>query len=63
VNVLVALADRAHEHHGLAKTWFNVSPPRPWALCAFTEAGFLRVSTAPRPVQIAMNEAKAVLEQ
>jgi len=63
VNVLVALTARSHVHHRLVKEWFYASPNLPWGVCAFTEAGFLRNATAPRPGQIAMSEATAVLEQ
>lgn len=41
--------------------WFNASPQLHWVLCPFTEAGFLRNATAPRPGQITMREAAAVL--
>lgn len=63
VNVLVALTTRSHVHHGLVKEWFYASPNLPWNICAFTEAGFLRNITAPRPGQITMSEATAVLKQ
>jgi hypothetical protein len=62
VNVLLAMGTESHVHHALVNAWFDASPKLPWALCAFTEAGFLRVSTAPHPGQISMHEAKAVLE-
>ena len=63
VNLLVALMTRDHVHHELAKEWFYATPTLPWAVCAFTEAGFLRNATAPRSGQIAMSEATAVLMQ
>ena len=63
VNVLVALTTRSHVHHGSAKDWFYASPKLQWAICAFTEAGFLRNATAPRSGQIAMSEATAILMQ
>jgi toxin-antitoxin system PIN domain toxin len=44
VNTLVALFDPGHIHHRVAARWF--SPPGiQWGVCAFSEAGFLRVST------------------
>ena len=49
-----------HVHHEVVTAWFN-SPGLQWALCALTEAGFLRNATAPRPGQIGMSEATAVL--
>ncbi len=62
VNLLLALTSQDHVHHGLVRRWFYASPDLPWAVCAFTEAGFLRNATAPRPGQIAMGEAAAILQ-
>jgi hypothetical protein len=61
VNVFVALLAESHVHHQLVTKWFNASPHLHWAICSFTEAGFLRNATAPRPGQITMSEATAVL--
>ena len=44
VNVLVALFDPGHVHHRVVLRWFS-APGLQWGLCAFSEAGFLRVST------------------
>lgn len=63
VNLLVALTTRSHVHHALVKEWFYASPDLLWAVCAFTEAGFLRNATAPRSGQITMTEATAILKQ
>ncbi|WP_049781044.1 TA system VapC family ribonuclease toxin [Terriglobus saanensis] len=60
VNVFVALLSEDHTHHQLVTAWFN-TPSLLWAICPFTEAGFLRNATAPRPGQITMTEATAVL--
>ncbi len=62
VNLLLALTTQDHVHHGLIRHWFYASPHLRWAICAFTEAGFLRNATAPRPGQIAMSEATAILQ-
>lgn len=62
VNLLVALSSQDHVHHEIVRKWFYASPDLPWAVCAFTESGFLRNATAPRPGQIAMSEATAVLQ-
>jgi toxin-antitoxin system PIN domain toxin len=62
VNVLVALTSQDHVHHEIVRNWFYASPDLPWAVCAFTEAGFLRNATAPRPGQISMSDATAVLQ-
>ncbi len=60
VNVFVALLSENHTHHLLVTAWFN-TPDLDWAICPFTEAGFLRNATAPRPGQITMSEATDVL--
>jgi toxin-antitoxin system PIN domain toxin len=44
VNVLVALAFPDHSSHQAAHTWFRREPNRPWATCALTQSGFLRVA-------------------
>jgi len=61
VNVLIALLSEDHMHHQLATDWFVASPGLQWAICSFTEAGFLRYATRPRPGQITMNDATAIL--
>jgi len=60
VNVFVALLAENHIHHPLVTEWFN-APKLQWAICPFTEAGFLRNATASRPGQITMSEATAIL--
>lgn len=60
VNVFVALLTENYIHHQIATAWFNASRLQ-WAICPFTEAGFLRNATASRPGQITMNEATAVM--
>lgn len=60
VNVFVALLSENHIHHQLVTGWFS-APNLHWAICPFTEAGFIRNATAPRPGQITMSEATAVL--
>ncbi len=62
VNVFLALLSENHRHHRLVTDWFN-TPDLQWAICPFTEAGFLRNVTAPRPGQITMSEATAVLSR
>jgi toxin-antitoxin system PIN domain toxin len=61
VNVLLALLSEDHIHHRVATDWLNGTDSQ-WAICPFTEAGFLRTVTAPRPGKITMMEAAAVLE-
>jgi uncharacterized protein len=47
VNVLVALFDPDHVHHGLAHDWFADQRPQGWATCPLTENGFVRVLSNP----------------
>lgn len=47
VNVLVALTHEDHVHHRLVTRWFNASSRHNWGVCAFTEAGLLRVASRP----------------
>jgi uncharacterized protein len=59
VNVLYALAAPNHIHHRIVSEWFYVSKKLQWAICAFTEAGFLRLSS--RPGQYSIGEASSIL--
>jgi toxin-antitoxin system PIN domain toxin len=61
VNVLIALFTEDHIHHRPAMEWFS-APDLQWGVCALTEGGFLRYATAPRPGQLTMMEATAILE-
>jgi uncharacterized protein len=55
VNALVALADKDHIHHRIMTAWFKSQGHRGWAVCPFTEAGFLRImcrlGLASRPLE------------
>ncbi|HZY61699.1 MAG TPA: PIN domain-containing protein [Edaphobacter sp.] len=62
-NVFYALTARDHVYHQLVKAWFYASPALRWAICSFTEAGYLRNATAPRPGQVTMSEASEVLKR
>lgn len=44
VNVLIALLDDGHVHHDRVWKWFGRIRGA-WGTCAFTEAGFLRITT------------------
>lgn len=46
-NVLLALAWPNHQHHAQAHAWFAVHAKKGWATCAFTELGFIRLSSNP----------------
>lgn len=62
VNALVALAWDAHVHHDAITDWLD-RRTGPWATCAVTEAGFVRVSSNPKAIAgaLPMTEALAVL--
>jgi toxin-antitoxin system PIN domain toxin len=60
VNVLMALTEEAHVHHQAATKWFN-TPGLNWSLCAFSEAGFLRLTAHSKVGRITVSEASAVL--
>ncbi len=62
VNVLVARFSQLHLHNRIVTSWFS-TPGIQFAVCAFTESGFLRIMTAPRPGRIPMAEATALLNQ
>jgi hypothetical protein len=60
VNVLVALTEPEHVHHRTVTQWFD-TPGLAWGLCAFTEAGFLRVATNPKVGAHSVEESTLVL--
>ena len=62
VNALVALLDEDHIHHRRVTEWFD-TPGLEWALCPFTEAGFLRYMTRPQTGRVTMSEASAMLKR
>ncbi|MCX6846200.1 MAG: VapC toxin family PIN domain ribonuclease [Verrucomicrobia bacterium] len=43
VNLLIALADKAHSHHAIARDWLSSWPRAGLATCPLTENGFLRI--------------------
>ncbi|MGA2536841.1 MAG: TA system VapC family ribonuclease toxin [Terracidiphilus sp.] len=61
VNVLLALFDPGHIHHRAVTRWFS-SPGLQWGLCAFSEAGFLRVSTNAAAGNRTLEQATNVLK-
>jgi uncharacterized protein len=63
VNVYYALTARNHVHHEIVKLWFYAFPNLQWAICPFTEAGYIRNATASRPGQITMREATDILKR
>ena len=61
VNVLIALTDEEHIHHERVTRWFDTSGHRDWGVCAFSEAGFLRVMTNPKGGGRSVEAATALL--
>ena len=43
INILIALADPDHEHHGKAESFFVANHKLGWATCPITENGFVRI--------------------
>ena len=43
INILIALADPDHEHHGKAESFFLANHRLGWATCPITENGFVRI--------------------
>ena len=63
VNALVALAWDSHVQHVQARRWFARHAAEGWATCPITESGFIRISSNPGalPVAIGVDAACAVL--
>jgi uncharacterized protein len=43
VNVLIALLDQAHPHHGAASEWLGANIKQGWASCPITQNGCVRI--------------------
>ena len=48
VNVLLALLDRDHVDHERARGWITQEVNQPWASCAITQNGFVRIVSQAR---------------
>ena len=48
VSALIALADEKHVAYRKVHDWFLGLDGKPWATCAVTEAGFVRIASNPR---------------
>ncbi len=64
-NLLLALAWPNHQFHAQAHQWFAAHAKRGWATCAFTQLGFIRLSSNPAysPEAVSPQEAAALLQQ
>ena len=63
LNVFVALAWPAHEHHASARNWFLSRGRSKWATCPITQLGFVRLlsNSAFSPDALAVREALELL--
>lgn len=59
VNVWVALVDKRHIHHPLAKAYWSQNWANQFAFCRTTMLGFLRLSTSPKAVVNPKTNAEA----
>jgi toxin-antitoxin system PIN domain toxin len=59
VNVWVALVDKRHVHHGLARDYWIQHGTAQFAFCRITMLGFLRVITSPQAVANPKTQAEA----
>ena len=48
VNVLIALLDGSHIHHGLVTDWLTTNLRKGWASCPVTQNGCIRILSQPR---------------
>ena len=64
-NVLLALAWPNHQHHCQAHVWFASQAKKGWATCAFTQLGFIRLSSNPAYTAnaVAPQEAATLLQK
>ena len=64
-NLLLALAWPNHQFHAPAHRWFAARAKHGWATCAFTQLGFIRLSSNPAysPEPVSPRDAAALLQQ
>lgn len=48
INILIALPDQAHVHHGPPHDWFSHEGAHAWVSCPLTENGVLRIMESAR---------------
>ena len=63
LNIFVALAWPAHEHHASARNWFLSRGRSKWATCPITQLGFVRLLSNPAfsPDSLTAGEALELL--
>jgi uncharacterized protein len=63
VNILIALTEQNHIHHSRTMDWFDSQGRYDWGVCAFSQAGFLRVATNPKTGRHSMAEGIELLRR
>ncbi|OGT01773.1 MAG: DNA-binding protein [Gallionellales bacterium RIFCSPLOWO2_02_58_13] len=64
VNVLIALLDTGHVHHGLAMSWLEREIRYGWASCPLTQNGCIRIMSQPKyPGSVAAAQVAARLAE
>ncbi len=63
INVLIALFDEDHTHHGAASEWLEDNIEHGWASCPLTQNGCIRIMSQPRyPNAVHVTEIIAMLQ-
>ena len=60
INVLIALVHEDHVAHARTRHWFAELNGRPWATCALTQAGFVRIVSNPHFSENRVDVAEAM---
>jgi toxin-antitoxin system PIN domain toxin len=60
INVLIALTQSEHLHFKATTKWFDL-PDLDWGFCAFSQAGFLRLSANPSVGKLTLDDASQML--
>jgi uncharacterized protein len=64
VNVLIALLDADHIHHGMAREWLGANIAEGWASCAVTQNGCIRILSQPNyPHALTPSDVAARLQE
>jgi hypothetical protein len=64
LNVLIALTEPDHIHHGKTQKWFDSSSNQSLGICPLTEAGFVRITTSTsfQPAPHSLEQAIGILQ-